>query len=453
MPVYMNLEADYAALKIGSRIRDARKRRGWTLAGLASELSVSPATLSAIENDKVTLDVELFLAAARVLGTTQEALLPAGMTQHFHVTRRDALEVHPAAPMDLVTRTRGSHLPYRHHLWSLAQPFVGRHIEPVAIEVEPTSDDNLWFISHNDEEFFFVLHGTIECLIKTPEGLTKRRVSSGDSMYFWSYLPHCIRSTGPEPARGIHVLYSAHQPADSELVHDHHGRTFYLLDGSHHTVIDQIARRIASLREAHGMSVADLAAAVNMSPRRVKAIERGDGPISLQLVLNMCRVFRRPCEFFLATTVPEPPYSFVLQARQLRGQSPQRSLDPPVLQNVFPGSRLKLLAKGFSRRSMNPYLVILDWRRPSPVPPGRYQGQAFVYVLDGALKFRTWREEEHFEETLFPGDSCFLDASFPHQFIRADFHPMEKRDAKILAVLWRPAGGVPSSAGNPSRPS
>jgi transcriptional regulator with XRE-family HTH domain len=436
MPVYTDLEGDYGQFRIGASIRRARKKAGLTLAELAERVSIAAGKLSAIENDKATLDVELFLALARVLGVPHQELLPPSRTRHFHVMRRDQLEAHPGAPMDLVTRTRGNLLPYRHHLWSLAQPFVGRHIEPVAIEVEPTPDDDLWFISHNDEEFFFVLRGTVECLVKTPDGLVTERIEAGDCMYFWSYLPHCLRSAGPGTARSVHLLYSSRQPAGSELVNDHHGRIFYLLDGSHHTIVDQVARRITSLREARGMSIADLADAVNRSPRQIQAIERGETTISMQLVFDMCRVFRRPIDYFLSATVPERPYYSVLRAKDMR-RGARHYRGEGVPNGSITGAKVRGLAEAFTRRSMDPVLVIFEKDHHEPIHPPTRPGQAFVYILDGSVRFTTKGEGGLAEETLYPGDCLFLDTSFPHHYTMTDFHPT-KRGAEMLAVLWRP---------------
>jgi Cupin domain len=70
----------------------------------------------------------------------------------------------------------------------------------------PVAEDQLSFINHGHEEFFFVLNGAIECRLQTPDGLIIETLREGDSMYFWSSLPHCIRSARREPSDAIHVL-------------------------------------------------------------------------------------------------------------------------------------------------------------------------------------------------------------------------------------------------------
>ena len=216
MPAYTHLDDDYAALRLGARIREHRKQRGWTLATLAARLSVSVGTLSAVENDKLAVHVDLLLAVSNVFDVPLDRLLPRSATAHFHITRRGYTASQPPLPMKVVNRATEGLMSYHNKLWPLARPFVGKHLEPFEIEVQPIADSDLRFISHNHEEFVFVLRGRIQCLIQTPDGPTDTTLSAGDCIYFWSYLPHCIRSLDAEPARTIHVEYSPDELVDAE---------------------------------------------------------------------------------------------------------------------------------------------------------------------------------------------------------------------------------------------
>lgn len=60
---------------IGERIRAARLTQGRSLADVAAKAKISVATLSRIENDKQSLDLELFLMLARVLNVRPNQLL------------------------------------------------------------------------------------------------------------------------------------------------------------------------------------------------------------------------------------------------------------------------------------------------------------------------------------------------------------------------------------------
>jgi transcriptional regulator with XRE-family HTH domain/quercetin dioxygenase-like cupin family protein len=439
MPVYTHLDAEYATLGIGARIRAHRRDRGWTLKRLAQRLEVSAGRLSAIENDKLSLGVELFWAMSRLLDVPFAAFLPPHDTRHFYITRRGALEDKPPLPMKLVDRTHDALIPYHNRLWPLALPFIGKRMEPFAMDVAAISDHELQFISHHQEEFLFVLRGSVECQIKTPEGIRKDRLHPGDSIYFWSYLPHCIRSIGPETARGIDVVCAPPDSAESDLAGGYDGTHLILIDTSHRNPIEQIGTKITGLRQANGMSPAEFAERVGISARRLKTIEEGRGSISLQLLLHICGTFRKPYEYFLANAATiERPFASVQRAPQLKRQPPEA----PMAHRCFVGATLKPLASGFPSRGMQPHLVTLGRARAAR-PSRPHRGEEFIYVLHGAVKIETRANGKRFEETLFPGDSCFIDASFPHRFLEVEFHALARTGAQVIAVMWNP--GPPGS--------
>src|SRR5262245_2973602 len=162
MPVYSHLVDDEITRQMARRIRDERQRRGWTLKKLAAKLSVSVATLSTIENQQVSPDIRLLVQISDALETSIEALIPWREEMPFQITRRTELEAHPPAQLKMVSRAHGKPTAYHNRLWPLADRFVGKYIEPYEIEIQPVRDKQLRFISHTHEEFFFVLHGSIE---------------------------------------------------------------------------------------------------------------------------------------------------------------------------------------------------------------------------------------------------------------------------------------------------
>lgn len=439
MPVYTHLDDDYSALRLGQRIREQRKKCGWTLADLASRLSLSVGTLSALENQKIALDVDLLLAMGNVLDVPLEVLLPKSTTSHFHIARRGQIESQPALPMKVVNRATERLMSYHNRLRPLAKPFVGKHLEPFEIEVQSVSDRERCFISHNHEEFVFVLHGRIQCLIKTPDGPTEVTLAAGDCIYFWSYLPHCIRSTTSEPARTIHVEYSAHEMADAEYGTSGSGQTIYLVDEGQENLAVQIAGKIVALRRARGMSAAEFANQIGVTVRRLKQIESSIRPISLELLLGVCRAFQKPKEYFLAHSLIQPPFSSVLRAKDIRRRSARCNGHSPRDRDCFWTGTFKALADGFPKRGMQPYLVQLERKRP-PSGMVRHAGQEFVYILRGAVRFMSREEGRLVDEKLLPGDVCFLDSSVPHLFAESSFNPYESPGAEMLVVRWNPSG-------------
>src|SRR5690606_25400188 len=61
--------------QIGAAVRRARSSRGLSLRALAARLDLSPATLSAIENGKVTITVDRLAAIAHTLDIAVEQLI------------------------------------------------------------------------------------------------------------------------------------------------------------------------------------------------------------------------------------------------------------------------------------------------------------------------------------------------------------------------------------------
>lgn len=447
MPVYTHLDVGYSALRLGTRIREERKKHGWTLQELASRLAVSTGRLSAIENEKLALHVDLLLSISRALGVPFETLLPRSGAHHFHIARRHAIEAQPALPIKLVNLASQKLTSYHNRLWPLADAFVGKYIEPLEIEVRPSRDDELHFISHTHEEFFFVLRGEVECLIKTPDELVRERLGSGDCMYFWSYLPHCIRSTTDEPARIVDLLCSLHEAADSEYATSKSGPMVYLMDASHKNLTEHIAGKIASLRRTRGMSVAEFAGEIGISFRRLTRIERGQSPIPLDLLLHICQTFRKPREYFLAGTAIERPFHHVLRAKAIHRQPGHPRPRLPNFSNCCAAPTFKPLADGFPNRGMQPYLIRLDPTHTRTARLTQHAGQEFVYVLSGAVRLVMDENGERMVETLFPGDSCFMESSAPHRFVEARFNPYEKSGAEMIAVFWHPHdAGLPGGA-------
>ncbi len=87
---------------VGGAIREARAVRGLSLRALASALEVSPATLSAIENGKVSVTVGRLAAIAEALGVPAERLLRGNVgTTHISPPPARPGDWRHFAPLDL----------------------------------------------------------------------------------------------------------------------------------------------------------------------------------------------------------------------------------------------------------------------------------------------------------------------------------------------------------------
>jgi transcriptional regulator with XRE-family HTH domain len=256
-------------------------------------------------------------------------------------------------------------------------------------------------------------------------------------MYFWSYLPHCIRSTGSGAALCVHLLYAAHGASESEFT-DGTMAAVYFQDVSHKSLTVQIASKIRSLREARGMAASDFAQSLGIGVRQLKELELGRRPLALDLLLRVCRELRKPPEYFLASTLVDRPFSYVLRASALASQPVQKRRVGDASRD--PLGAFKPLAQGFGNRGMYPYYVKL---RPSQeAVPTLYEnhGQEFAYVLNGEVTLHTLDEGSRITERLSAGDSCFLDSTVPHRFVGVELSPYEQSGAEVINVFWCPLG-------------
>ncbi|HSL23057.1 MAG TPA: helix-turn-helix domain-containing protein [Vicinamibacterales bacterium] len=415
---------------MASRIRAARLARGWTLRDLGAKVAVSIARLSAIENARQPLDVDLLVALGRALDVGIDRLLPCGRGPNFCVSRHSGGRY---LPMRLVNHTDETLTEYHNRLRPLADAVTGKYIEPFDIEVWPVEDARMRFISHHHEEFLFVVSGSLECLVKAPDELRREELSAGDCIHFWSYLPHCIRSTSAAPARSIHVLCSLDEPADSELADVSTGPVF-LMDGVHRTLSQVVGARLQALRRRRGMQVAELARLIGVNARRVVAIERGQKPVSVDLLLEICHRLRKPLEYFLAGTLDVRPYYELRRGLDLRQAGPSAGQSNSHWPCCGSAGRVPLTT--LPGRRMTPTLLRLDscdGRRPL-----RHPGQEFLYILKGAVRVVTRPGSQDEVTILSAGDTCFLDASVPHTFQQTQVTPFQPGYAEVLAVSWRP---------------
>ena len=85
---------------IGEKIREVRQSQGRSLAEVAAKAKISVATLSRIETDKQSIDVDLLLALSRVLGVDAAEMLGDGIAQPDPLAQRIA-SLDPAKRTDL----------------------------------------------------------------------------------------------------------------------------------------------------------------------------------------------------------------------------------------------------------------------------------------------------------------------------------------------------------------
>ena len=434
MPVFSDPASDYAELLLGRSIRQRRLEKGWTLRDLALRLGISVASLSGIENEKVALDARRLVLIAETLGVRPESLFPRSRRCSYHVVRRSALASIPPLGSPIGARPGDTTAGRGHAMRPLASPFIGKHMEPLRIEVPFIGDGDLRYLSHHSEEFLFVLHDEVELRLKTPDGLVVETLGAGDCAYFRSQLPHAITSVGVRPAETITVLFSGYGSTDTELGYaTAQSGDAPLADFSQH-----IAGRIETLRRAEGVGINELAADLGIGPRRLKQIEQGRRTPSIDLLLRLCVRFRRPIEYFLVTTFTERPFSFVQRTVDI-GTIPVKTRKR-LVDRGWTETQYRSLASGFGPRGMFPYYVKLRYSGGMNISLHEHHGQEFLYVLNGEVTLLTVCEGQRVEERLSAGDACFIDSTVPHRFLGKGLSPYDSSSAEVIDVYWCPLG-------------
>ncbi|WP_316863450.1 cupin domain-containing protein [uncultured Cohaesibacter sp.] len=173
--------------ELGQMVRDARKKKGWTLEETGRHAGIGRSTLSKIENGQTSpgFDIVRRLTQALELETPNLFLQTAksDLSGRRDVTRKGEGE-------QKLTAT------YSHEL--LCNELTSKSMLPYVstIKARDISDFGDW-IRHRGEEFMYVLSGELELHTEHYRPLAMK---TGDSVYYDSSMGHCCVSTGDEEA-------------------------------------------------------------------------------------------------------------------------------------------------------------------------------------------------------------------------------------------------------------
>jgi transcriptional regulator with XRE-family HTH domain len=185
-------EAHVEPLDLGSRVRDLRKSRGWTLEQAAVKAGLARSTLSKIENGQMspTFDALKKLADGLAISVPQ-LFTPPSRTQ---VNGRMAVTKLGEGQAS-VTAT------YEHEL--LAGGLRKKQMLPyrAVIRARKVEDFGGW-VRHDGEEFLYVLTGIVRLYTEFYEPVDLKR---GDSAYYDASMGHNLISLSEESATVLWV--------------------------------------------------------------------------------------------------------------------------------------------------------------------------------------------------------------------------------------------------------
>lgn len=165
--------------QIGIRIREERKRKGFTLQAFADLVGLSAPYLSQIENGRVNINIINLESIARVLETPIINFFVNGTTSdNVSVTRRSDrrwFALGDKASESLLIKTRSD-------------------FEIFVIHLEPGSD-TVQDSVHQGEEFSYVTKGRVRMILNNDQ---VHDLSEGDIIYYKSDIPHLWQNLGDE---------------------------------------------------------------------------------------------------------------------------------------------------------------------------------------------------------------------------------------------------------------
>jgi transcriptional regulator with XRE-family HTH domain len=184
-------------LGIGKKIKALRENCGLNPDEVAESAGITRILLSQIEADAVPPMLATLLNIAKVL--------KVGIDHFFtESTTMEKLEFVPASRRLRVNTTNSPDAKiYAYSYESLAWRLRDKHMEPFFVEFDPEAAEEIAPSTHEGEEFIFVIEGIVECRIENRTVV----LEAGDSLYFYSQLPHKLQARGPNKAKAVAVLY------------------------------------------------------------------------------------------------------------------------------------------------------------------------------------------------------------------------------------------------------
>ncbi len=176
-------------MQIALRIRELRDALDLSAETVAHEIDVSNETYKGYESGEVDIPIGKLYLIAGVFGVDPTVLLVGDNPRMVDYT-----VVRGGKGID-VERYAG------YKFSSLAFNYIGRDMEPMIVTLEPDAHvPDL--VTHEGQEFNYVLEGTVAVRIKNNEHI----LEVGDSIYFNPALPHGQRAVGDKPARFLTVI-------------------------------------------------------------------------------------------------------------------------------------------------------------------------------------------------------------------------------------------------------
>ena len=193
-----DMQAGAEKLKIGQRIKELRQKKHLTLEDMATKTGLTKAVLAGIESDETVPPLGTLLRLSKTLDVSMAFFFEDAVEmERLSVTRSGERVKVKRRP-----HHREGEVDYVYE--SLEPKNPHKHMEPFLVEFQPMDTREMVFMSHEGEEFHFVLEGRLE--FRTDDRVEV--LYPGDSLYFESEMNHSFRSLDSKPARALVVVWN-----------------------------------------------------------------------------------------------------------------------------------------------------------------------------------------------------------------------------------------------------
>ncbi|MFH2012054.1 MAG: XRE family transcriptional regulator [Pseudomonadota bacterium] len=179
---------------VGERIKKIRETKGISLQELSAQTDFPVDLLSQIENKTVSPQIGTIIKLAKSLKTVFGELTAEEGQKTYSILRHGERKV-----VSRSTTQKGHNYTYM----SLASDVKGRHMESFIVKLESDSPEQE-LSAHDGEEFIFVIDGEMKVRL----GEKVEILSTGDTIYYLSNIPHLVTSNRNGPTYILAVIYT-----------------------------------------------------------------------------------------------------------------------------------------------------------------------------------------------------------------------------------------------------
>lgn len=190
------------------------------------------------------------------------------------------------------------------------------------------------------------------------------------------------------------------------------------------SVDNKLGRKITTLREAHHLSVQDLAQRCGCEVEVIEKLEAGEVPPSLAPLIKLTRALG----VRLGTLMDDdesfgPAYIDASQMAEVERVKTLQTAEDAGDLSYFS------LAAGRPSRHMDPFVITVTPTGETTHKLDSHEGEEWLYGMEGSIEIEYGNDVF----VLRPGESIYYDSIVPHQ-VRAH----DGQNAKFLACVYTP---------------